>query len=95
MSQTNLGNTELYIILALISCFAICWSVTFIVLKGKDEILKVLLAEGNLLRMIAVVFIVGSVATLALVGKLSGDVTTAIFSGIAGYVLGGISKKQN
>jgi len=95
MPQNALGTNELYLVVALIGCFALCWGILFLSLRGRDEIMKVLLSEGNLLRMIAVGFIIASVGTLCLVGKLSGEVASAILSGVAGYVLGGIPKKSD
>src|SRR5262245_50950724 len=86
-----MSDNELYLAIALIIGFAICWSIAWVSLRGKDDAMKLLFGEGNLLRMMGIVFIVASVAYLAVVGKLSSEAAT-LFSGIAGYVLGGIGR---
>jgi hypothetical protein len=93
MEQT-LGNNELYLALSLIVGFCVCWAAMFFALKGKNDVLKVLFDQGNLLRMIAVVFVVAAVAYLSMSRKLTPEAST-LFSGIAGYVLGGISRSSS
>lgn len=90
-SSSLMNSNELVLALGLVVGFAICWSVMFFALSGKTEILRIVFDGGNLLRMIAVVFVVVSVAYLSLVGQLTAE-AAAIFSGIAGYVLGGITR---
>ena len=67
----------------------------FFAVKEKKEILGIIFDERNLLRMIAVVFIVVAVAYLTATKRLASSESATIFSGIAGYVLGGISKKSS
>jgi hypothetical protein len=45
--------------------------------------------EGNLIRILTVIFILVAVSYLSWVEKLTPEATT-LFSGVAGYVLGGI-----
>ena len=47
------------------------------------------------IRLSTVIIIVFSTALLALTNILNGDVAGAIFSGVAGYVLGGVRKQKN
>jgi len=86
-----LSINELYLGLALIVGFCVCWTAMFVALKGKDNILKIIFDRGNMLRMMAVIFVVIAAGYLAVLEKLSAEAAT-LFSGIAGYVLGGISR---
>lgn len=49
-------------------------------------------AHGNFLRLSTVVFCVFAVVVLACVNKLTAEGAAAVISGIAGYVLGGVTK---
>ena len=89
--EQGIGQYELNLALALIGCFAICWSVMFLSIRRNEDALKELMGKGNLLRMITVLFVVLSLGFLALTSNLTGEAAT-VFSGVAGYVLGGIGK---
>jgi len=83
----------LWIIIAEISGVCVAWIALFWALRGQGTVLTKLFSEGFFLRMITVVFIVCAAGTLALGGRLSAELAT-ILAGIAGFVLGGVDKKQ-
>lgn len=60
------------------------------------EALPELLRQGgfgvSLLRLLTVALVIGAVEVLALEGKVSGDASIAVLSGVAGYVLGGLPR---
>ena len=62
--------------------------------ENATEALKFFFEGGNALRIATVLVIIGTAAVLALADKLSEGVL-ALMSGIAGYVLGGISRSNN
>ena len=90
----SLGTSELYLGLALIIGFTVCWGTMFLAIRNKETVLTSMIDSGNLLRMTAVIFVVVSLGYLALIGKLSAE-AAAIFSGIGGYVLGGVSRQRS
>jgi predicted neutral ceramidase superfamily lipid hydrolase len=53
-----------------------------------------LFGRGDMVRLITAVTIVIAVTALAFGGVLSGEVTGTLLSGVAGYVLGGISARR-
>ena len=88
-----LSEYELYLAIVVVVAFTICWGIAWKTLNGKDDALRIVFGEGHLLRMMTVVLIIVAAAYLALVGKLSSEVAT-LFAGVAGYVLGGITKSS-
>lgn len=62
---------------------------------GEKAIVPVgeLIVRGDGLRMLTVILILGATSVLVLLGHTTGEAGITIFSGIAGYVLGGTSKK--
>lgn len=61
---------------------------------GKEAITPALhlITQGDALRMLTVIFIVGATTLLVAVGKIEGASAATIFSGVAGYVLGSGAK---
>ena len=92
-ASVSLTSTELYLGLAVVFAFICCWSVMFLILRSRQEVLHILFDRGNLLRMMTVVLVVVAVAYLATIRKLTAESAT-VFSGIAGYVLGGITRSR-
>lgn len=82
------------ICIALIAAITIGWASIFFFLRKQDAVLKSLLTEGLILRLLTVVFIIAGAGMLALADKLTGEVAT-ILSGVAGYVLGGTKKGKS
>jgi hypothetical protein len=83
-----------YLCIAAIVALVIGWVFVFFILRDKEGLLRGLLTEGNLLRLLTVVFIVLCTTLLAILGKLN-EAVSAIFGGIAGYVLGSIRQKKH
>jgi hypothetical protein len=93
-SATLNSNQMFWIILVGMICLAIAWCVTFWTLRKKEEQLKALILEGNLLRLMTVIFIVFATSVLAIMDSLNESVS-AIFGGIVGYVLGSMIKQRS
>ena len=82
------------LIVALLS-FAVVGSVAFSkVEKGAGKSFGLLFSRGNFLRICTVVICIFAVVALAISGKLT-DGAVAVISGIAGFVLGGVSKENS
>ena len=64
---------------------------------GKDAIKPMLelIAQGDALRMLTVIFIVSAAAGLVILDKLEGHAAATILSGVAGYVLGSGAKRPS
>lgn len=90
----DLGQNELYLAIAILVSFAICWSVPWLALRQREDALRRLVDKGNLLRLMAVAFVVGAALCLAVVDRLSPEVST-LLAGVAGYVLGGTQRSQS
>ena len=87
----DLGQNELYLAVAILISFAVCWSVPWIALRQREDALRRLVDKGNLLRLMTVAFVIGAALCLAVINRLSPEVST-LLAGVAGYVLGGIQK---
>ena len=87
-------NVEfLYLMSAIIVGLLIAWlGLMYFVSRHKDA-LNTLFSDGNLLRMVTVVFIIAAASCLALIDKLSSELAT-LFSGVAGYVLGSMKAPE-
>jgi hypothetical protein len=73
----------------LVAMWTVFW---FAVTKSGESVHEVLLSEG-FFRVVAVMGVVAATVVLSLAGKLEGNATGAILSGIVGYVLGHLSGK--
>jgi len=89
MTQPFAITADQFLILCGINTIGIvlAWGVVFYSLRSDKQLAEALFADGLSLKILTVVFIVCAVFDLALVGKLTGEIST-IFSGIVGYVLG-------
>jgi hypothetical protein len=70
----------------------IMWSVFWLAIRqGKESTIEVL---GNpaFFKTVSVMGIIAATAVLSLAGRLDGNLTGAILSGIVGYVLGASSR---
>ena len=63
-------------------------------MRGAGKSFGLLFIRGNFLRISTVVFCIFAVVVLAISGKLS-EGSVAVISGIAGFVLGGVSKEAS
>lgn len=88
------SNQIFWIILVGMICLAVAWCVTFWALRNKVEQIRALFLEGNLLRLMTVIFVVFATSILAIMDSLNESVS-AIFSGIVGYVLGSMRKQRS
>jgi hypothetical protein len=59
--------------------------------KGAAKTFSLLIQRGSIIRLAAIFAIIFSTFVLCLAGILKPDLAASIFSGIAGYVLGGAS----
>ena len=62
----------------------------FSVAKSKESVHDILLSHG-FFRTVTVMGVIAATAVLSLAGRIEGNVTGAILSGIVGYVLGALS----
>ncbi len=93
-SGAQLTSSEItWVAFAAFIGFTICWVAMFVSLRKEPKMLRLLVSDGILLRVVTVVFVLFSVCVLAITEKLTPDVT-AIMAGIAGYVLGGVGRAQ-
>jgi len=95
-ADTEMFRTVVYalvaVIVAALAAFAIVGSIAFSkVQTGAGKSFGLLFIRGNFLRMATVVFCIFAVVVLAFAGKLT-EGAVAVISGIAGFVLGGVSK---
>lgn len=95
MNPALLSSNQLYQLIGLaMLCLVIGWSVTFITLRHDKELIKTLINDGNLVKMLTVIFVVFASTALAVMDKIGTEAISAIFGGIVGYTLGGITKHK-
>lgn len=63
--------------------------------EGRERAYIDLFVKGEILRILVVASIGGAVFILSFAKILDGAATASIFSGIVGYVLGGLGSKSN
>lgn len=79
------------VIVAALAAFAVVGGIAFSkVERGAGKSFGLMFSRGNFLRISTVVFCVFAVVVLAFAGKLT-EGAVAVLSGIAGFVLGGVS----
>jgi hypothetical protein len=54
-----------------------------------------LIAQGDALRMMTVIFIVSATTGLVVLGRIDGTHAATIFSGVSGYVLGSGARRRD
>ena len=80
------------VIVAALAAFAVVGGIAFSKIeRGAGKSFGLMFTRGSFLRIATVVFCVFAVVVLAFAGKLS-EGSVAVLSGIAGFVLGGVSK---
>ena len=80
-------------ILATIGLIVMWWLFWNSVVKSQESIFDVL-ASPSFFKTITVMGVIAATVVLSLAGRLEGNVTGAILSGIVGYVLGQLSGKN-
>jgi hypothetical protein len=76
------------------TALVLMWGTFWIaVLYSGESIVHVLLNQ-TFFRTVTVMGVIAATAVLSLAGKLEGNITGAILSGIAGYVLGHITSSK-
>ena len=88
------GSKLFWLIIVAFSCFTVGWVATFYALRNKTDHLRSLLMDGNLIRLLTVMFVVFATTVLAVMGAMT-EAVSAIFAGIVGYVLGSMGKEQS
>jgi hypothetical protein len=73
--------------LGLLACWGIFWQA---IIRAKESVHDVLISPG-FFRTVTVMGIIAATVVLSLAGRLDGNITGAILSGIAGFVLGHIA----
>jgi hypothetical protein len=68
------------------------WVVFWLVASKRNESIIAILLNPAFFKVIAVVGIIAATAVLALAGRLPSNLTAAILSGVAGYVLGSTAR---
>lgn len=66
----------------------VCWGILMLAMRKTTGELKHWLTPENVIKGIAIIFVVTSVLALAVLRILNGDVIATILSGIIGYTLG-------
>ena len=64
----------------------------FAIVRAKESVHEVLLSAG-FFRTVTVMGVIAATVVLSLAGRLEGNITGAILSGIVGYVLGAVSTR--
>lgn len=100
-SQTAIQIVELkpeYIVglavlatLALVAMWGMFWGA---VAKSQENIMDIL-RSPSFFKVVTVMGVIAATVVLSLAGRLEGNITGAILSGIAGYVLGQLSSKSD
>ena len=72
---------------------ALAWLVFWIVIWRRGENVGEILASPGFFGTVAVMGVIAATVVLSLAGRLEGNITGAILSGIVGYVLGQLSHK--
>lgn len=77
------------------AALALMWCIFWgAVILSKERIIDIL-TSPSFFRTVTVMGVIAATAVLSLAGRLDGNVTGAILSGIAGYVLGHITSQKN
>ncbi|MGY8870552.1 MAG: hypothetical protein ACKVJE_08940 [Pseudomonadales bacterium] len=69
------------------------WGMFWNAVAKSDEKIMDILKSSSFFKAITVIGVIAATVVLSLAGRLDGNITGAILSGIAGYVLGQLSGK--
>ena len=67
------------------------WAVFWLAAARAGESIREILLSAGFFRTVAVMGVIAATVVLSLAGRLQGNITGAILSGIVGYVLGQLS----
>ena len=87
LSPVEIGWLSVLATVGLVLMWTVFW---FAIVRAKESVHDVLLSSG-FFRTVTVMGVVAATVVLSLAGRLDGNITGAILSGIVGYVLGQIS----
>jgi hypothetical protein len=62
--------------------------------KGSARTFSLLFERANVIQMLAVLLIILAATGLRIMDKIGAEALVSLLSGIAGYVLGGVSRSQ-
>ena len=91
LPQEEIYQLSIIATAALVSMWVIFWGAAIL---SKERIIDIL-SNPAFFRTVTVMGVIAATAVLSLAGKLDGNVTGAILSGIAGYVLGHLTSRKN
>jgi hypothetical protein len=91
LPQEEIFRLSIIATAALVLMWGIFW---LAVALSKERIIDIL-TNPAFFRTVTVMGVIAATAVLSLAGKLDGNVTGAILSGIAGYVLGHLTGQKN
>lgn len=71
------------------------WGMFWNAVAKSDENIMDILKSPSFFKVVTVIGVIAATVVLSLAGRLEGNITGAILSGIAGYVLGQLSSKSD
>jgi hypothetical protein len=74
---------------------AVMWAFFWIAVVWARESVTDILLSPSFFKTVTVMGVIAATAVLSLAGRLDGNVTAAILSGIVGYVLGQIARRKS
>ena len=89
--MSNLSS-DVIIGVSIILAFCVCWAFLMWAIKDQQSVMNTFFSNGGALRMLSVIFIAVISGYLVTIDRLSEELLATLYSGIAGYVLGGIEK---
>jgi hypothetical protein len=73
---------------------AVMWIAFWAAVARSEESITVILRSAAFFRTVTVMGVIAATVVLSLAGRLDGNVTGAVLSGIVGYVLGAVGQKE-
>ena len=71
----------------------VMWAVFWLVVLFRKESISEIVVKPEFFQIVTVMGVIAATVVLSLANRLDGNLTAAILSGIAGYVLGSVSHK--
>jgi hypothetical protein len=72
---------------------SLMWTVFWIAVWRRNESITDILTKPEFFQVVTVMGVIAATVVLSLADKIKGELTAAILSGIAGYVLGSVAHK--
>lgn len=73
---------------------AVMWIAFWLAVARSGESITHILQSSAFFRTVTVMGVIAATVVLSLAGRLEGNITGAVLSGIVGYVLGAVSQKE-